>query len=126
MSPRNNNSEYEAAFRALSAPERSILAKLLSQDFPGSADLREQLLQTRGRKIDADGSLALEPATGAIPAGVTRRIPVEAELEDVDGMTIHVLLHVINGLMNELEVYREDSSPVQRHISPDELRLIVL
>jgi hypothetical protein len=114
------------AFRALSTAERNILAKLLSEDFPGRSALMEQLPQARARKIDADGSLALEPDMDAIPAAVTRRIPVEGELEDVDGATIHVLLHVLNGFMNELEVYREDSSPVQGGISPDDLRLMVL
>jgi hypothetical protein len=123
---RNNDSGYEMAFRALSTAERNILAKLLSEDFPGRSALMEQLPQARARKIDADGSLALEPDMDAIPAAVTRRIPVEGELEDVDGATIHVLLHVLNGFMNELEVYREDSSPVQGGISPDDLRLMVL
>jgi hypothetical protein len=37
-------------------------------------------------------------------------VPVEADLEDDDGVTIHVL-HVLDGYLNELEVYREDSSP---------------
>jgi hypothetical protein len=123
---RNDSSDVEIAFRPLSSTERSVLAKLLSEDFPGSPALREQLAHVRARRIDADGSLALQPAPDATQAEVTRRIPVEAELEDVDDVTIHALLHVIDGLINELEVYREDSSPIRRDIRPDDFRLIVL
>ena len=124
--PPSDSSYADARYRALSAEEKTLLAKLLDEDFPGRTALRQQLTHVRARTIDADGSLALAPAAGARPADVVRRIPVEAELEDVDGTTIHVLLHVVNGLMHELEVYREDSSPVRRPIDPDDLRLLVL
>jgi hypothetical protein len=53
-------------------------------------------------------------------------VPVEAELVDEDGVIVHVLLHVVDGFLNELEVYREDSAPVRRVIRPEELRLLVL
>jgi hypothetical protein len=116
----------EVDFRSLSGGEKAVLAKLLGADFPGNLALREQLPRLRARKIDGDGSLSLLAAHSAIPAEVACRIPVEAELEDVDGMTIHVLLHIMEGLMSELEIYRDDSSPVKRGIEPDDLRLIVL
>jgi hypothetical protein len=51
---------------------------------------------------------------------------VEAELEDIDGMAIHLLLYVIDGHLDELEIYRDDSRPIQREILPGALRLIVL
>jgi hypothetical protein len=70
------------------------------------------------RRIDAEGSLELQPSHDARPAEVVRRIPVEAETEDVDGVPIHVLLHVVNGYMNELEVYREDSARLDRPLKP--------
>jgi hypothetical protein len=53
-------------------------------------------------------------------------VPVEAELEDEDGVPVHVLLHVLDGYLNELEIYREDSAPVRRAIRPEELRILVL
>jgi hypothetical protein len=43
---------------------------------------------------------------------VRRRIPVEASYPDADGVVVHVLLHVIDGRLDELEVYREDSGSV--------------
>ena len=119
-------SDPDASFRPPSAAERTLLAAFLRAAFPGSPALAEQLPEVRSRRIDADGSLALEPSPGVLRADVIRRIPVEAELEDTDGVTIHLLLHVVNGLMHELEIYKDDSSPVRRSISPDDLRFMVL
>ncbi len=38
---------------------------------------------------------------------------------------IHVLLHVVDGQLKELEVYREDSAPVMK-LDPGRLRVLVL
>ncbi len=77
------------------------------------------------RQIDDNGSLEFARSEQT-PAEVVRRIPVEAELDDSDGVTIHLLLHVVDGLVKELEVYRDDSGPVQRTLTPQDLRLMVL
>ena len=100
--------------------------RLLSEDFPGRDILREQAGHVLGRRIDADGSLALQPDRDAPAADVVRRVPVEAELEDLDGVTIHVLLHVTNGRLNELELFRDDSAPIRRPVGPDALRVLIL
>jgi hypothetical protein len=42
-----------------------------------------------------------------------------------DGVTVHVLLHIVDGLMKELEVYREDSAPVN-NLEPHRLGIMVL
>ena len=118
--------DVETAFRPLSDTERDVLSQLLNHDFPGSAALREQMAHLLARRIDADGSLAFEPVGDACAAQVGRRIPVEAELKDLDGATVHVLLHVLNGRMNELEIYREDSAPLQVPIASKDLRVLVL
>lgn len=98
---------------------------LLGADFPGNTALREQLSKARVRRIDEDGSL--EISVEETPrAQVVGRVPVEAETEDIDGVPIHVSLHVVDGLMNELEFYREDSLPVKRPPAPEELRVLVL
>lgn len=51
------------------------------------------------------------------------RIPVEAELPDNDGVSIHVLLHVVNGLLAELEIYKDDLSPIQESLCAEKIRL---
>jgi hypothetical protein len=102
-----------------------VLKKLLSDEFHGRESLLEQLTNIEARTIDSNGSLELAPPDGARQAEVVGRIPVEAELDDRDGMKIHVLLHVVNGLLNELEIYREDSGSIQRDLNVDEFRLIL-
>ena len=57
---------------------------------------------------------------------VVQRVPVEAEAEDIDGVTVHVLLHVIDGYIDELEIYRDDSAPLRGTIRPEALSIIVL
>ncbi len=99
--------------RAPTNDERELIARLLAADFAGAPELRLQLSTTLVDSIDDDGSLGLNPE-GASLAEVDHRIPVEATYPDADGMTVHVLIHVIDGLLDELEVYREDSLPVLR------------
>jgi hypothetical protein len=101
-----------------------ILAKLLTEPFPGRDEVARQIAVARGRTIDAEGSLALS-AVEVPRASVVRRIPVEAEVEDVDGVTIHVLLHVVDGYIDESEIYRDDGAAVQAPIR-DALRVVVL
>jgi hypothetical protein len=41
-------------------------------------------------------------------------VPVEAVAPDSDGVPVHFLLHVVDGLAREVEVFREDSAPIRR------------
>lgn len=111
--------------RSPTSEERRVLAALLSVEFPGRSELVEQAKDVLARTIDTEGSIAFV-AAGGRQAPVVRRIPVEAELEDADGTTIHILLHVIDGRLNELEIYRDDSAPIQGVIDPERFHLIVL
>jgi hypothetical protein len=104
---------------------KRIFGALMAVPFPGRGQIARQVAVARCRKIDAEGSLALR-ATDAPWADVVRRIPVEAEVEDLDGVTIHVLLHVIDGYIDELEIFREDSAALQAPIRPEALRVVVL
>lgn len=100
-----------------------MIVALLREEFPGRGALLEQVPSLAVAPIDAEGSLRLE-ATGP-RAEVKERVPVEAMLEDVDGVTIHISLHVVDGLMVELEVYREDLKTPRRELAPEDFRLIV-
>jgi hypothetical protein len=126
MSAPEGGNDIEPELRALGEHERAVLAALLDVDFPGQSALLAQASEVSARRIDANGSLALAPGADTPRAEVMRRIPVEAEFDDQDGVTAHVLLHVVDGYLNELEVYREDSAPLQREPAPEDFRLIVL
>ena len=127
MSLHNDAHKSEEGFRPLLDLERLQLRALLSVDFPGRDALMEQAKVVSARPIDQNGSLGFQSAPSNMEiAKVVRRIPVEAELKDRDGVTIHVLLHVVDGLLHELEIYRDDSGRVQRELAPKDFRLVVL
>src|SRR5438034_4022857 len=112
----------ELRFRLPSPGEVQILQRLLEADFPGKSAVVKQVNGLGVRRIDPEGSLELHPAPGSEKANVTRRIPIEAEGEDQDGTTIHVLLHVVNGIINELEIYKDDGSPIKIFPNPPDLK----
>ncbi len=100
--------------RRLEDRERRIIDFLLSKPFPGRNELRAQLAHARVSEeyVGEDPSIILTvdpPAARA--ASVMTRIPVEARGRDSDGVEVHVLLHVVDGYLSELEVYRSDSAP---------------
>jgi hypothetical protein len=100
-------------YRALDTREAQLFEKLLSHDFPGRDELRQQVASVACRTIDDDGGLSLK-CIAAPPARVLCRVPTEGTCADIDGVQIHVLLHVVDGFVNELELYKDDSSRVKR------------
>jgi len=111
--------------RALTDREHGVITKLLEQDFPGNESLLEQVNNSLVTVIDENGSLKFEVKI-ASKANVEKRIPVEAELTDVDGMTAHFLLHVVDGKLFELEIYKDDSSRLLHWPEPKELHVFRL
>jgi hypothetical protein len=103
----------DSDFRPLKAAERALLDKLLDCEFPGRDELRRQLDRLVARQVYDDGTLALRAASGQ-PAVVKGRVPTEGSCPDVDGVMIHVLLHVVDGMMDELEIFKEDGSDIVR------------
>jgi len=98
---------------------------LLETDFPGRDDLRGQLGDVRAKKIDENGSLDLQSAAGT-PASVQLRVPTYGFARDTDGVNIHCLLHVVDGRLDEFEVYKVDSSKVILHADPKDLEVTIL
>lgn len=98
-------------FRAIRDEEARLLEWFLERGVPGSRELRDQIQSVSVVEIDGDGSLRLS-TRARVPAVVDRRIPVEASYLDRDGVRVHLLLHVVDGYLDEFEVFREDSGPV--------------
>jgi Domain of unknown function (DUF6984) len=103
----------ETSFRQLDANEMELLEKLLSREFPGRDALRLQLSSVTGRRIDDNGSLELRPEEDN-PAEIELGCPSEGTCADIDGGLIAVLLHVKNGKMRLLEIFKEDGSEILR------------
>ena len=112
--------------RPLKAKEEELLNFLLSKPFPGRDALRAQLKSVRVMTDCKDCptiELAVDQTTGPV-ATVKARVPIEAEGFDSDGVRIHLLLHVVDGLLSELEIFREDVNPILNLPSPDSLNLV--
>jgi hypothetical protein len=52
---------------------------------------------------------------------VKNRVPVNAQCLDTDGIAIDVLLHVVDGRLDELELYKVDGSPMLSAPQPEDL-----
>ncbi|MFJ2370432.1 DUF6984 family protein [Microbacterium sp. NPDC087665] len=102
---------WDSAMRERTPSKLRVVEDLVSQNFAGSAELAGQIEGLRVASIDSNGSLRLA-VSGGPPAQVRFRVPVEAEYDDRDGVVVHVLVHVVNGYLDELEVYREDGGRV--------------
>jgi hypothetical protein len=113
----------EAPYRALTAQEMQLLEKLLDHEFPGRDELRAQLGSVEGRTIDEDGGLSLR-CSAESRAPVSCRVPTEGRCVDVDGVHINVALHVVEGFVNELEIYKDDSSRVKQRPRAGDLAVI--
>jgi hypothetical protein len=112
----------DGAFRPLTTEQSELLAVLLRRDFPGRDAVRAQIAGAQVRLVDFDGGLEFAPTRNA-PAVVGLRVPVEGEATDVDGTTIHILLHVVDGFVTELELFRQDAQPVMRPPKPGDVRV---
>ncbi len=103
-------------WRTLTAREASLLELLLGQDFFGVAALRQQAFDpaTRVRTLDEEGSIAFQIAGHLPVAEVLERVPVEVRSppDGNPGVHVHGLLHVIDGLVSELEICADDGAVV--------------
>ncbi len=116
----------EDAFRQPTSTEAKLIRRLLEADFPGKREIARQLRYFRVRTIDNEGSFELELTGDSEPVVINKRIPVEAEGVDEDGIHVHILLHVDKGFVKELEIYKDGSSAIRRMPSPDDIEVIVL
>jgi hypothetical protein len=97
----------------------------LELPFTGRDEIREQIKSSLVRTLDDDGCLEFQ-VQSKVHANVKFRVPVEGEGTDADGIKIHILLHVVSGKVNELEIYKEDSSPIRKLIEASGLKIATL
>jgi hypothetical protein len=100
-------------YREPTTHERELMDLLVAPDFPGVGEIREQLGSCNVREIDGEGSLGLQ-IKNAVTASVIARVPVELYAPDTDGFDVHVLLHVIDGICREIEIYKDTPGPIRK------------
>ncbi len=95
--------------RQLTDLEKDLMSLILS--LPGSSDYVES--------IDLDSCLVKEVGSGGSIKFVSdlvksnlrqQKFPVEAQALDEDGVMMHALIFTCMGKIDELEIYKEDSS----------------
>jgi hypothetical protein len=103
----------DEAWREPSKDEKRVLELLLSADFKGRDELQKQVNTARVRTIDREGSISFEVKPDTAPASVEQRVPAETMYRDEDGVPVGVLLHVVDGRLHEMEVYKADGSDIK-------------
>jgi hypothetical protein len=100
-------------YRAIEPCERRLIDRLLSVPFPGRDGIARQLADAKVRTLDADGCLGFQIAECDPAYDVKYAVPTEGECEDTDGVLLHILLHVRENRVQELELFREDNTIVR-------------
>lgn len=101
-------------YRDLSNREQEWVDKLLSVDFKGKDILVKQILKSKviyekgyefiSLKFDISNSCERYP--------YPTRVPIEMRAYQDEGAPIVFLLHIIDGLVNELEIFSADLSKI--------------
>ena len=117
----------ESELRSLSVQESEILTRLLAANFAGRDEIADQIANCMVRDIDQcgisiSGSIDLI-TTVSDPAPVNCGVPVEGVVEDADGVLIHILLHVVGGIVKELEISKENFLNVLAKINAHKVRV---
>ena len=95
-------------------PRSEFSDRLLSSAFAGRNELAIQADSASVSRIDREGSLQFR--TIGPSAAVSQRVPVEGRYldgsDDPSGPAVNLSLHVVDGRLHELEVYKDDGSDI--------------
>jgi hypothetical protein len=107
--------------------EGALLHRLLERNFPGRDALVQQipLADVRwGGTREAPSFMSIR-----VPEEVERAEVDAASLSDaegiawdIDGMKIHLIIHLEGGRLAELEVIREDGEPIRRYPDAESIK----
>jgi len=101
-------------WRKMTDREKALVDRLLSRGFPGRDELAAQLRTATVSRIDCDGSLEFRVSGPA--ANLANGVPVSGRfvdaLGDEQGPAVNILLHVADGKLSELEIYKDDGSQI--------------
>jgi Domain of unknown function (DUF6984) len=111
----------DSPMRNLTDDELQILERMLTQLAHGRDEVYEQLRSAKVTPIDKNGSLRFHVTSPVVAAGINQRVPVTAIFDDADGMPIYILLHVVEGKLWELEIYKADGSRILNPSIPERL-----
>ncbi|MBB6638290.1 hypothetical protein [Cohnella thailandensis] len=112
--------------RELNEFEIEILTLLLSKPFKGRNILKEQIVKTKVNGRCKCGCLSINLT---VPHDINKfphhiRVPVEINVKERNE-PVMILLHVVDGYINELEILRADSEPIIEKLDITNYELII-
>jgi hypothetical protein len=119
----------KADYRPLTDAERSMVTKMLSIDVPGIEILREQARVATAKVIDEYGSISFKIDADS-RSQFTDGPLISATQADKNtvcgyGPYINIILFIKLGMLNELQIYKDDGSPILERVDPSKFELVV-
>jgi hypothetical protein len=114
-------------FRPLSILERRVLHAMIPTELPNGGILIRQIDSSRVRAIDEIGSIEFSVSCDDLYSDVSGPL-ITAQQEDVDtvlgrGPYINFLLFLRDGVVDELEIYKDDGSRILSTFDPSKFAL---
>ena len=104
--------------------ETQLVEQLLGADFKGRDELLAQFRNCKVLTYDDNGSFEIFCVSTDPATLVEQAVPSEGECEDVDGVTVHFLMHVKKNFLKLIEIYKEDNSDIIYLPPPNEIRVL--
>lgn len=110
-----------------SQQEKIWLETMLSKNFSGNEIILKQLNSAQVTRKYNTGYFSIKTNTDKrlpqFPFEI--RVPVEMRVFGKDKVPIVFLLHVVNGYVDELEIFNADSSPLSKDIQIENAEVII-
>lgn len=114
---------YDMKRRKITNNERELINQILLSWLSQSKG-RNILVGEQVEEIDTEGSIKFIHSSEPISI-LQKKIPVEARVQDVDGIWVHALLFLVdNNKVDELDIYKDDSSPILKKLKYLEWEII--
>jgi hypothetical protein len=104
---------HSAWLRDLDEYERQLVGALIARVGQHRDVYEDQVLKCKVRSLDPNGSLEFVIFSDR-RADHLRTVPVEGEALDADNIGINYLLHVVDGKIALLNIYKDDISHIVR------------
>ncbi len=105
--------------RCITTDEKELIEMILKNLEGSNISLPQS---EKVEELDQEGSLRFSN-TIITPH---KYVPVEAEFIDDDGISVHALIFVKANVVDELEIYKDDGSPIVRRPKPRDWKIINL
>lgn len=107
-------SHVDSDFRALTPLERALVAKMLTALVLDRDAFLDQLTSAQARTTDAYGSIAFRVSTDAaehtVDGPIINAVQLDRDSQIGYGPFINYVLFVKDGLLSDLQIYKDDGS----------------